>query len=78
MSQRDSPQEDEDKMIETLKELNKCCQGNEWRSRYESLENLFEVIRSHPDIFNGPNKQTIVVETADSIAKLINDPNAKI
>jgi len=60
-------------MLENLKELNKNCQGNEWRLRNESLESLFQLIVTHPDMFNGPNKQSHIVETADSIAKLIND-----
>jgi len=58
-----------------LKELIARSQANDWKARYESSESLFELIKTHGD---SVNKMANMVETADCLCKLINDPNAKI
>ena len=59
-----------------MKDLILKTQINEWRSRNEASEALFDLVRANLDKFQ--NKGFKMLELADALCKLFNDSNAKI
>ena len=62
--------------IDSVKDLILRTQINEWRSRNEASEALFDLVRANLDKFQ--NKGFKMLELADALCKLFNDSNAKI
>jgi len=59
-----------------VKDLILRTQINEWRSRNEASEALFDLVRANLDKFQ--HKGFKMLELADALCKLFNDSNAKI
>ena len=62
--------------IDSVKDLILKTQINDWRSRHEASEALFDLIRANIDKFKCKGFE--MLELADALCKLFNDSNAKI